>query len=95
MQPTNKSSGIQTADVLLHTGKAIVAGVQVITDGANDAQLILYDNTAASGTQVFNQKVTGTDDSMPFTLADGGIRCDTGLYADISGTGASFIVYYR
>jgi hypothetical protein len=95
MQPTNKSSGLLTADGLLHTGKGILAGVQIITDGVNDATVIIYDNTSAAGNEVFKQVVTGTDDSIPYTLPDGGVRCDNGIYIDVAGTGAAFIVYYR
>lgn len=95
MQPTNKSSGLLTSDTLLHTGKAILAGVQILTDGVNDATVIIYDNTSAAGNEVFKQVVTGTDDSIPYTLPDGGVRCDNGIYIDVAGTGAAFIVYYR
>ena len=95
MQPTNKSTGVLSADTLIMTGRAILAGAQIITDGTNDATLIIYDNTAGSGTEVFKQTVTGSDDAIPYTLPDGGVRCSTGLYADISGTGAEFVIYYR
>jgi hypothetical protein len=95
MDPTNKSSGELTADTLITTGKAVLAGVQIITDGTNDATLVIYDNTAASGTEVFKQVVAGADLSLPFWFSSGGIRCDTGMYCDVTGTGASYIVYFR
>jgi len=92
---TSKSTGLETADLLINTGKAILTGVQIITDQTNDATLILYDNTSAAGTEVFKQIVTGTDDSKTFWFGDGGIRCSTGLYADIAGTAAEYIVFYK
>lgn len=95
MQPTNKSTGLLTADGLILNGRAVLAGVHIVTDGTNDVTLVLYDNTSAAGKEVFKQKVTGTDDSIPYTLPDGGIRCDNGVYADITGTGAEFIIFYR
>ncbi len=95
MQPTNKSSDLKTADATIATGKAILAGVHIITNGSADATLILYDNTAASGVVVFKQVVTGADDAIPYTLPDGGIRCSNGIYADIAGTGAEYVVFYR
>ena len=95
MQPTNISSGLQTSDGTIATGKAILAGLQIITNGTNDVTVIVYDNTSAAGTEVFKQTVTGTDDSIPYTLPDGGIRCKNGIYVDVSGTGGQYIVFYR
>ena len=47
--PRNKYSGLRTADAVFHSGqKCILAGVQVITDGSNEATLVITD--AASGT---------------------------------------------
>jgi hypothetical protein len=93
--PTNKSSGLQTTTQTIHTGRAILAGAHIVTNGTNDATLIVYDNTSAAGTIVFKQIVTGADNSIPYTLPDGGIRCDTGIHAVVSGTGAEYILFYR
>jgi len=96
MSGTNKSSGIKSADSLINTGAAILAGVQIITDKTNDMTLTIYDNTSAAGTVVFKQIVTGTDDSLTYWL-DVGTRCKTGIYADMdlaAGTG-EYIIFYR
>jgi len=97
MQPANRSSGLKTADGVIRANKAILAGVHINTDGTNDALVVLYDNaSAASGTVVFQQTVTGGDDSIPFSMPDGGVYCKNGLYADITTSGTmSFIVYFR
>ena len=95
MAATNKTSGLLTADAAVATGRAIVAGVIIITDKTNDAALILYDNTAASGTEVFKALVPGTNDTAFYQLPEGGVRCYNGIYADIAGTGAEYIVLYR
>jgi len=56
----------------------------------------LYDNaSAASGTEVFKQVVTGTNDAIPYSMPDGGIYCKNGIYADVTGTGAGYIVFFR
>jgi len=67
--------------------------VQIITDKTNDVTLIIYDNTAASGTVLFKAQVTGADDDKFYDLND--VRCNTGMYADVTGTGAEYIVYHR
>jgi len=96
MAGTNKSSGLKTADAAIAAGKAILAGAHIITNGTADVTLTLYDNaSAASGTVIFKQVVTGTDDSIPYTLPDGGVGAKNGIYADIAGTGAEYIVFYR
>ena len=96
MKPSNRSSGLKTADAVIHADKAILAGVHIITDGTNDATLVLYDNaSAASGTEVFKQVVTGTNDAIPYSMPDGGIYCKNGIYADVTGTGAGYIVFFR
>jgi len=96
-QPTNRSSGLKTADATIVTGKSILAGVQIITDKTNDATVVLYDNTSAAGTEIFKAIVTGTDDTIHFNVPDGGISCDIGIYADITvAAGAmGYIVLYR
>lgn len=97
MSSPNYSSGSLTADGLVRTDKTIVTGVYINTDGANDARVVLYDNaSAASGTVIFDQTVTGADDSIPFNLPDDGVYCKNGVWADITTTGTmSFIVYFR
>lgn len=97
MNPTNKSSGILTADGVVNDGTVILAGVQIITDGVTDVTLTIYDNgTAASGTVIFKQSVTGTDDSLAYWFGEGGIRGKNGIYADLTTAGtAEFIIFYR
>lgn len=82
----------QTADGILHTGPTRVAAVQIITDGTNPADVILYDNTSAAGVKVFEGGVAGTTRSMLFDLPRP-VKCKNGIYLDITGTGASCIVY--
>ncbi len=86
------SSGELTADGIVYNGRTLLAGVQIITDGTNDATVILYDNTAASGKQAFQGGCPGAEDSK-FIGFDRPVRCENGLYLDITGTGASCIVY--
>ncbi len=88
------SSDELTADATIYDGYTLLAAVLVITDGTNDATVILYDNTAASGTMVFEAVVAGANDAELFNFTHP-VKCSTGLHLDISGTGASCIVYRR
>jgi hypothetical protein len=97
MQPANRSSGLKTADGVIQAKPTIISGIHINTDGTNDALVVLHDHaSAASGTVVFQQTVTGADDSIPFNLPDGGVYCKNGVYANITTSGTmSFIVYFR
>lgn len=97
MEPTNKSSGEKTADAIIVTGKAILAGVQLISDLSNDPTLVIYDNTSAAGVKIFESVIDVATDAFDkyYTMPGGGIRCDLGIYCDVTGTGASYIIHYR
>ena len=86
-------SGEQTADATIYTGKCWITGLHIITDGTNNAKVIIYDNTAASGTVRWEQTVIGGDHygGRTWTFPK---RFDTGITVDVSGTGASYIVEY-
>ncbi len=92
MNTSSISLGEATADGILHTGSTRISSVMVITDGTNPADVILYDNTAASGTKVFEGGVLGANRSGLFEFSQP-VRCKNGIYLDITGTAASVIVY--
>jgi hypothetical protein len=96
MTGTNISSDLQTADAAVLDRRGILTGVQLISDLTNDMSLIIYDNaSAATGVVLFKGQLVGTEDSKYIRLPDGGIRCTNGLFADVTGTGAAYIVHYR
>jgi hypothetical protein len=87
-------SGEKTADAVISAATCYISSIQVITDGTNDAKVILYDNaSAASGTVICELTVSGS--------ANFGGRywnprrlCINGIFADVTGTGASYIIDY-
>jgi len=88
------SSDLRTADAAIYVGRGTLNAVTVLTDGTNAATLTIYDNaSAASGTVLYKSIVAGADlqKADVYNLA---IRCVNGLYADISGTGAAYIIHY-
>ncbi len=88
------SSGLLTADKSIYDGRGTLNAITITTDGTNAATLTIYDNaSAASGTVLYQGKVAGAalSHDQAWNLA---VRCENGLYADISGTGASYIVYF-
>ena len=97
MTSPSYSSGLQTLDAVIRNNRTIVTGVQIITDGTNDATVVLHDNaSAASGTEIFKATVTGTDDTIIFNLPNNGVYCSNGVYADITTSGTmGYIVTFR
>ena len=88
------SSGEKTADSVVYSKKAYITSVLVVTDGTNDARVIIHDNaSSAAGKVMLEQTVVGADNyggrnwSFP-------VLCRDGIYADVNGTGASYIIEY-
>ena len=88
------SSGEKTEDTVIKASAGVLGGIIILTDGTNDATAKLYDHaSAASGTKLWEAKVPATDEYggalFPFVIAFA-----NGCYLDLTGTGASAIVYY-
>lgn len=87
-------SGEQTADKAVCGVRCAITAIYIITDGTNDAKLVIYDNASAgSGTVVHEQTVKGSDHYgglvLPFPK-----QMENGIYCDVTGTGASYIIDY-
>jgi hypothetical protein len=89
------TSGIKNADAAVATKTGWLCGVLILTDGTNDATVVVYDNaSAASGTELFKAKVSGAGNFGGGTF-EIPIRFSNGIYADVTGTGATYIIYYN
>ncbi len=94
MSTPGTSSGLVVADAAIMGGSGRLLSVQLIADGTNPATLVLYDSAAASGTAVCKLSIAATGTYADATLPADGVWCNTGIYADIGGTGAACIVTY-
>lgn len=90
------SSGLKSADTAILVGPGKLRGLQVLADGTNAATVVIYDNpSAASGTILAKVTVDATlTEASAGGIPSEGVWALTGLYADVTGTGAEFIVYY-
>ena len=87
-----QGTGEKTADAVISAGPCKINSVQVITNGQTDAKLILYDiATEADGRVITEISVSGTAlyDGRYWIPAE---LCLYGIYADIDGSGASYII---
>lgn len=95
------SSGRKTADAAIAARPCLLKSVILEGDGTNAATVILYDNaSAASGTvlaKLLLSAVGTATDKVPMYAAfesKDGIECNNGIYADVTGTGAAYIVHF-
>jgi len=87
-----EGSGKKTSSALIYTGECILKGAFLYTDGTNDASLIIYDGTTATGKILREVHAKGADGKGPFGDTAIFVRAKTGVYGELTGTNAYFIV---
>jgi len=87
------SSGVLNADTLIFTGRNRINALTVFTDGLNTGTVDLYDNTSATGKIAVKGKCA-TLDLVQHFIFENPVIVENGIYADVTGTGCTFIVYY-
>ena len=90
------SSGLKTSDAIIATGVNRVNAVTLHSDGTNACSVVLYDNASAASGIVLAKVSIGaaslkTTEEVVFTNP---VRASNGIYADVTGTGAGYIVYF-
>lgn len=93
MSTSSRSSGVINTDTLLFTGKNRVNALTVLTDGTNAATVDLKDGTTSSGTIKVTGKCVGASLVNHF-LFEKPVYFENGIYIDLTGTGATCIVYF-
>lgn len=86
-------SGEKTSSELIYTGSCAVTAIVAITNGSNDATLIVYDNLSAAG-KVIREFTIVAAENYGGNILKFPIYIQNGIYASISGTGASYIIDY-
>lgn len=88
------TSGLKIADAVITTGRNRINAITLHTDGTNAASVLLYDNaSAASGTVTAKVTAAGDQNTM-HVIFENPVIVENGIYADVTGTGATYIVYY-
>jgi hypothetical protein len=86
------------ASTLIHTGAGYLAGLVVSVDGATAVTVTCYDNTAASGTKIFEVNISPESVQQPFQVFFDdrfAPRFQTGLYVSIAGLGGVVNLWAR
>ena len=88
-----------TADAAVRTSSGVFYGMWVITDGANNVTVSVYDNaSAASGTKIFPTTIIPVSDTGAATTISFNppIKYTKGVYVDITTSGTvTYKVYYK
>ena len=85
---------------LIDADEELVAGTGrlmafLLFGGSDATDIILYDNTAASGTILAKKNVVANASKFVDLSNLGGIRFGTGIYGNITGKGALCYVWYE
>ena len=90
---TCMSSGLKTADTAIYARPCKIHGIQLIPAAAASS-VVVYDNaSAASGTVTAKILAVANGESVNYVpLAP--IECLNGIYADVGGTDAAFIIHF-
>lgn len=92
------SSGQQTADAAIVSGTGFLYGIIAVTDGTNAATVVVYDNTAASGTKLVPDwpVTTSATDRIQYLPINPPVTFQDGVYVDITSAGTfKYVVLYR
>lgn len=93
MANNSTSSGLLAASAAVATRPSAITSVSLVGDGTNAATVIVYNNTAASGTVVAKLSVS-SGQPHAFAHFDNPIDCSNGIYAAISGTGGGVVLSF-
>ena len=87
-----ETSGAKTADAQLKSTSGIFWGAQ-LKGGSDTATLVLYDGTSASDKKICElSAAAGILSDIHLTA---GVSFSTGLFADVSGTGPEYVIWFE
>lgn len=87
------SSGLKTSDAAIMARPGRLLGVELIGDGTNACNVIIYDHASAASGKVL-AKLALPASGICYVDAQCDVVCNNGIYADVTGTGAAYIVHY-
>jgi len=91
---SSRSSGLKAADAVIQTGRNRINAITLLGDGTNAASVIVYDNASAASGVVLAKVTALAATRFTHVLFENPVVAEYGIYADVSGTGAEYIIYY-
>jgi len=94
MATSSITSDLQTTSKSIATGKNRINAVSFLGDGTNPGSLVVYDNASAASGKVLAKATTRASDVQNHIIFTMPVVAENGIYASVTGTGASYIIYY-
>lgn len=90
---SSRSSGLLTADGVIATGRNRVNAITLI-GGSTASSVVVYDNASAASGTVVGKATQPTQNVTTHIIFENPVQCENGIYADVTGTSAEYIVYF-
>ena len=91
---SSRSSGLKTVDSVIQTGRNRINAITLLGDGTNAASVIVYDNASTASGVILAKVTAETATRFTHVLFENPVVAENGIYADVSGIGAEYIIYY-
>lgn len=88
------SSGRKTADAVISALPSLVKSVILEGDGTNAATIAIYDNATTNTGVILATVLLKAGDKYAAWSSASGVEGLNGVYADVTGTGAAYVVHY-
>ncbi len=90
---SSRSSGLKTADAVIATGRNRINAITLI-GGSTASSVIVYDNATAASGVVVGKATQATSAVTTHIIFENPVVCEDGIFADVTGTGAEYIIYF-
>lgn len=91
---SSRSSGLKTADGAIASGRNRINAITLIADGLNAASVVVYDNASAASGTVLGKVTALVGQGTVHVIFENPVIAENGIYADVSGTNAGYLVYF-
>jgi len=89
-----RSSDLKSADAVISAGRNRINAVTLLGDGTNAASLVLYDHPSAASGKVLAKVTQLATARLTHIIFENPVIAEDGIYADVTGTNAEYIVYF-
>jgi len=91
---SSRSSGLKTTDSAIAVGRNRINAITLIADGTNAASVVVYDNATTTSGTVLGKVTAVSGQGTVHVIFENPVIAENGVYADVTGTGAAYIVYF-
>lgn len=92
--PYATSTGQKSADAQVVALESALVAILLKSDGTNTATLDVYDGTSTAGLKIASLSIPATTAAPEALIFNIPVKCNLGIFADVSGTGATYIIHY-